>query len=203
MTSERVTRYFDELRRALRPQGVFSAQVVEELHDHLIDAIEGARTRGLTDDAAEREAIARCGPADVIAAHVAAGVPRLRRRMLLAICIATMLATAFLSLSLLIFRPPRANYWLWSAEAALFALQGAVTIVVLQRGSEPSTPIRALLTTGGIALAIVGANALYSIATSHFEGYGLLLGTLLIFQGALTIAYFRRRRIQLATATMS
>jgi len=203
MTSEQVTRYIDDLKRAFRSQGVFDAQIVEELRDHLIDAIEEGRLRGLTADAAEREAIARCGPPELVAAHVAAGLPRLRRRTLLTLCAATMLASAFLSLSLLIFRPPRASYSVWIAEAALFAVQGAVTIVVLLRGGAPSTSIRALLTAGGIALVLIGASALYATATSHFEGYGLLLGTLLSLQGVLTIAFFRRRPIRLSTAAVS
>ncbi len=200
--SKRVTQYVDELRRTLRSQGIFDAQVVDELRDHLIDAIEEGRLRGLTVDAAESEALARCGPPELVSAHVAAGVPRLRRGALLALCTATILASAFLSLSLLIFQPPRANYPVWIVEAMLFAIQGAITIIVLLRGGAPSTSIRALLTAGGIAVAYVGSSALYATATHHFEGYVLLLGILLTFQGILTIVYFRRRSLQIPTTTV-
>ena len=74
MTSERDERYIDELRRAFRSHGILDVQIVEELREHLIDAIEEGRLRGLHPGDAEREAIAKCGPPDLVAAHVAARV---------------------------------------------------------------------------------------------------------------------------------
>jgi len=202
MTSDRITKYIDDLTRALRGDGAFDATVVDEVRDHLSDAIEDGIRRGLPADAAEREAIARCGPPDVVAAHVAAGVPRVRRRALLALCAATVLASTYLSLSMFILRPPRANYSVWTIEAALFAVQGALTIAALVRGGSPSTWSRALLIAGSVVLVVVGVSALSAAATSHFEGYGVLLGAMLTMQGVLTIEHFVRRRIHRAVESM-
>ena len=191
MNGDPVTRYIDNLKSALRLRGAFDATLIEEIREHLVDAIEEGIRRDLPADDAAREAIARCGPPDVVAAHAAMVVPRLRRRVLLAFCTATILACAFLSLSLWILRPPRANYYGWGAEAALFVAQSAITIFTLLRFGTPSTSSRALLTAGGLMLIFVGGGALYSAATIHFQGYGVLLGSLLIVQGAMTIVHFR------------
>jgi len=202
MTSDRIIRYLDDLTRALRADGAFDAAVVDEVRDHLSDAIEDGIRRGLPADAAEREAIARCGPPDVVAAHVAAGVPRVRRRALLALCAATVLASAYLSLSLVILRPPLANYGLWAIEATLFAVQGALTIAALVRGGSLAAWSRALLTAGGIVLVVIGVSALSAAATRHVEGYSVLLGAMLTVQGVLTIEHFVRRRVDRAVEGM-
>jgi len=203
MTSEQVTRYVEDLTRALRSRGAFDASVVAEVHDHLIDAIEGGIQRGLSAEAAAREAIARCGAPDVVASHIAAGVPRLRRRALLASCSLTVLASSFLFLSLSILRPPAAPYGAWIVQA-LFIAQGVLTIVVVRRGGSPSSSTRALLAAGAIALLLIGGTALYETARAvhHFEGYGLVAGILLTAQGLTTIAYFYRRRMRLAATTL-
>jgi hypothetical protein len=203
MSGERLTGYIDELRGALRSRGAFDASVVDELRDHLIDAFDEGIRRGLSADAAEREAIVRCGSPDVVAAHIAAGTPRLRRRALLAICSLTALASSFLFVSLSILRPPGASYAAWIAQA-LFLAQAVLTIVVVRRGGSPSSPTRALLTAGAIALLLIGGTALYetALAVHHFEGYELVAGILLTAQGLMTVAYFYRRRIRLAARTL-
>jgi len=48
---------------------------------------------------------------------------------LLAMCAFTLLATGYLSLSLAILRPPRANYPAWFLMATLFVAQSVVTLV--------------------------------------------------------------------------
>jgi len=202
MTDDQVSRYIDDLRRALRSHGAFDVNLLEEIREHLIDAVDEGIRRGLPGEVAAREAIGRCGPPGVVAAHVVDGTPRLRRRALLTLCAATVLASAFLSLSLSILRPPRANYPVWTAEAALFVAQSAFTIIILLRGGSPSTSSRALLTAGGLALLLIGGSGLYSAATVHFQGYRLALGALLIVQGATTIVHFRRRPVRLPLATL-
>ena len=204
MTSEPVARYVEDLTRGLRWRGAFDAGVVDVVHDHLIDAADEGIRRGLPADVAEREAIDRCGPPHVVAAHIAAGTPRLRRRALLAICSLTLLASSYLFLSLSILRPPGASYGAWIAQA-LFIAQAVLTIVVVRRGSSPSSSTRALMTAGAIALLLIGGTALYEAARAihHFEGYGLVAGILLTAQGLMTIVHFYRRRIRLAATPLA
>ena len=199
MNSDQVSRYIDDLSHALRSRGAFDASLLAEMRDHLSDAAEAGIRRGLPADVAQGEAIARFGEPDVLAAQVAAGIPRWRRRALLALCAATILSSAYLSLSLLILRPPRADYAGWFVEAALFVVQGTLTIVALTFSGTRSWWSRSLLSAGGIAIAGIGGRALYGAVAGHVEGYGLLLGLLLSIQGLVTIQHFHRRAAHLAT----
>jgi hypothetical protein len=65
---------------------------------------------------------------------------------LAAICAFTLLATAYLTASLLILRPPRANYQPWALVASAIIVQGALTLVAMRAGSPGSdaglTPLR-------------------------------------------------------------
>jgi hypothetical protein len=76
MTSARLDIYLPQLERELARHGVVDPRalrrIVQETRDHLVDAIERARERGLSFDEAEEEAFARFGPADAVAAQFAA-----------------------------------------------------------------------------------------------------------------------------------
>jgi hypothetical protein len=102
----------------------------------------------------------------------------------------TVLATGYLSLSLTILRPPRANYEEWIPLAALFLLQGMLTLVAIAHG-VPGRVIRGALVAGAIAILCVGGLWVYATASGpHFEGYALVLGSALVIQGALTVPVF-------------
>jgi hypothetical protein len=119
---------------------------------------------------------------------------------LAAICVFTLLATAYLSASLLILRPPRANYQQWALVATLILVQSALTLAALWLGSkgpwlteapEARRRARYLAMAGGVAIAALGASSVYgTISGTHFEGYALVLGSALIIQGLMTIAAF-------------
>jgi hypothetical protein len=114
------------------------------------------------------------------------------KTVLAVVCSSTVLATVFLSLSLAVLHPPRANYVEWSRVAALFLAQGALTMVALAR---PATAewMRWLLLAGAAAIMWVGGSwALSTINSSHFEGYAVVLGSALVVQGMLTIPLFLR-----------
>jgi hypothetical protein len=192
MNGDLLDRYLDELIRALRSRGAFDPGLLEEVREHLVDAVEEGVRRGLTADAAAREALARFGPPDVVAAHAAAGATPFERRVLLALCMLSILAIVYLTLSLMILGPPRANYSAWFVEASLFIAQAALTIVALFRKGSLSSAHRYLLTAGGGAIALVGVVTLYASRTAHFEGYAVVLGTLLGLQGLVTVAHFLR-----------
>jgi hypothetical protein len=191
MNTDRLARYLEELTRALRAHGVYSRRLVDELRDHLVDSVETGQHWGLTADAAQDEAIANVGTPDLVARNAAAGAPRLCRGMLLSVCAGTILSIAYLSLSLLLLRPPRANYRGWSAEAAFVFLLTAVTFAWAKAGDLRSPWTRPLLVFGSFALTTIGATTLYASLTRHFEGYGAVLGVLFTLQALLTLMQLR------------
>ncbi len=110
-------------------------------------------------------------------------------------CMFTLLATAYLTASLLVLRPPRANYQQWSLMAALIIAQGVVTLVALLL-ARPA-PVRYAALAGAFAIALVGALSVFNtLSGPHFEGYALVLGSMLVVQGALTLAVFARRPLE-------
>jgi len=112
------------------------------------------------------------------------------KTLLVVISSLTLLATGFLSLSLLILHPPRANYQEWFPMAALFLAQGGLTLFAVTRDASARW-IRGLLIAGGIAILSVGALWAYATASApHFEGYAVVLGSALAVQGALTATVF-------------
>jgi|SRR5712691_2342721 len=120
---------------------------------------------------------------------------------LAAICVATQLATAYLTASLLILHPPRANYRQWFLSAALFVAQGALTLAALGMGRQKRLHddwlrlsdgvLRWPVVAGGGAIIWIGVSWIRAtLSGSHFEGYALVLGSALALQGALTLAVF-------------
>lgn len=106
---------------------------------------------------------------------------------LAAICIFTLSATVYLSASLLLLRPPRANYQQWSLVATAIVAHGLLTLFALRAGSPKG--LRYAAAGGGIALAALGASSVYgTLAGEHFEGYARVLGSVLIVQGLLSIS---------------
>jgi hypothetical protein len=117
---------------------------------------------------------------------------------LAAMCVFTLLATAYLSASLLILRPPRANYQHWALTAFVIVAQGGLTLIALRSGNHlrqgfGGQGVRYVVAGSGVALAALGASSVYStLSGPHFEGYALVLGSAMIVQGLLTIAAFAK-----------
>lgn len=65
--------YLRQLERELRQGGYADARVMEEVREHLIDAVDDGLSRGLSAEDAEREAFERFGPPEAIAAHLIPG----------------------------------------------------------------------------------------------------------------------------------
>jgi hypothetical protein len=109
------------------------------------------------------------------------------RTILAVICSFTVLATGFLSLSLVLLRPPRANYQEWFLMAALFIAQSLFTLVAIT-GALSGRWTRWLLLIGGVAIIWVGTSwARGTMSGRHFEGSALVLGSVLVVQGVLTL----------------
>jgi hypothetical protein len=71
MMSALLQAYLSRLARELRKHGLKDRRIVEEAREHLVDAIDEGLQRGLSVDAAEREAFVRFGPPETVAAHFA------------------------------------------------------------------------------------------------------------------------------------
>ena len=115
---------------------------------------------------------------------------------LLALCAFTLFATALLSLSLILLQPPRANFQQWFLMAALIVAQGALTLTAVA-GAKPAGWMQWLLVSGAAAVMWMGATWVYAtVHGSHFEGYALVLGSVLLVQGAVPVAYLTPRLIR-------
>ena len=113
---------------------------------------------------------------------------RMLRNALLGLCALTVLAVVYLTLSVLVLRPPRANLAAWLPLAALLITQCALTCAAVFRHVGW---LRLLVAAGGAALIALGLWMVRGTLTSdHFEGYALVLGAMLVLQGALTVAVF-------------
>ena len=112
------------------------------------------------------------------------------KTLVAALCVLTLLAVAYLSLSLTVLRPPRANYSAWFAVAAVVTVQTGATLIAM---AMPMTWLRVAAAAGGAVLAAMGVWMIRETLTSpHFEGYALVLGAMLLAQGLLTGAMFVR-----------
>jgi len=69
MTSGPLDPYLRALARALHERGHEASRIVDEAREHLVDAVEDGVRRGLAREDAEREAVERFGPPDLIAAQ--------------------------------------------------------------------------------------------------------------------------------------
>jgi uncharacterized protein involved in exopolysaccharide biosynthesis len=69
MTPGPLDAYLRALASALHHRGHAAARIVAEAREHLADAVEDGLRRGLTREDAEREAVERFGPPDLIAAQ--------------------------------------------------------------------------------------------------------------------------------------
>ena len=115
---------------------------------------------------------------------------------LVALCAFTLLATAVLSLSLVVLQPPRANVQQWFLQAALIVAVCALTLVVVT-GRTPRDWMRWLLVPGAATVMWLGATSVYAtVHGSHFEGYALVIGSALVVQGAVTLAYLAPRLVR-------
>ena len=81
MTSAPLEAYLSQLERELRKHGLLDRRIVEEAREHLVDAIDHGLERGLSVDAAEREAFVRFGPPETVAAYFATERYRMSNRL--------------------------------------------------------------------------------------------------------------------------
>jgi hypothetical protein len=83
MTPGPIDAYVQRLRRELRRHFIADARILDEVRDHLVDAVERSRERNESVEA-EAEAIARFGSPEVVAATFAADRTQVLHQWLLA-----------------------------------------------------------------------------------------------------------------------
>jgi hypothetical protein len=106
---------------------------------------------------------------------------------LTAMCGLLLLAVSYLSVSLIVLNPPRANLSAWFALAAVLSLQTVLTLMALHV-PEPPASLRPLVIAGAcVLLGIAVWRIRATLSSSHFEGYNLLLAAMLIVQATLTM----------------
>jgi hypothetical protein len=195
VSAGRIAEYIAELRDALRGRLAVDATFIDEVADHLEDAADAAMLGGLPRHEAERQAIARFGDAAMVAELAAPGGARMRQ-LITFTCAATIAATVYLTVSLLVLHPPHADLGRWLPAAAFFIVQGGYTVTLVRRGGSLSSTERVLVAAGAIAIGYIGGAAL--VAARHAEGYALILGAMLAAQSMLTLVHVASRGTQRA-----
>ncbi len=77
---------------------------------------------------------------------------------LAAICTLVLLATGYLTLSVVVLQPPRANYPVWFTLATICVAQSVLTLVATGHPRPPAW-LRLLVAAGSVALAAIGCAA--------------------------------------------
>ena len=124
MTPGPLDTYLRALARALHARGHAAARIVAEAREHLIDAVEDGMRRGLARDDAERDAIQRFGPPDLVAAQA----PLVRSRPMSRL-------TAALDTIVVHWR------WITAATAAAALLCGVAAYYLLPKAYESQSVI--------------------------------------------------------------
>jgi hypothetical protein len=102
------------------------------------------------------------------------------------LCSLTLLAVAYLTVSVLVLRPPRANLSGWFPVAAVIAIASMASIAAAAQARAPQS-LRLSAVIGAVILFGLGIWMIRgTLQSPHFEGYQLLLGAMLIVQGVLT-----------------
>jgi hypothetical protein len=106
---------------------------------------------------------------------------------LAAMCVIVLMAATYLSLSLAALNPPRAVFAAWFSLAAVITAQAVLTLIVVSMQS-PAAPLRVAIIAGALMLCGIAAwRVSATLSSSHFEGYNLLLATMLVIQAVLTL----------------
>jgi hypothetical protein len=113
------------------------------------------------------------------------------KNLLAVSCAATLVATGYLSLSLLVLSSPRANFTVWFELAAVLGAQSLATIIAINLPRPPAA-LRYAVASGALLLLLIATWRVRATLTgAHFEGYNLLLGAILVVQGVLTFRVVR------------
>ena len=170
MMGASVDRYLNELGAGLRPYPGRKSDVVNEIRDHLLEAIERRRGEGLTVPEAAEQAMSALGSPRDLAQQIVAQRAWGRTRAMLPICLLLGLVMALID-----------NQPTWDdTGVSAFAIMGATGALSL---FEPTRPwLWALVIGAWFPL----------LAISLHGNYGALLALLFAFGASYTGSFVRR-----------
>lgn len=199
--------YLRALKRALRGNPFLARRILAEVADHLAEAAEAGRRKGMNQHDAEEDAVRRLGPADEFARRFDRFAMPLRLMLTVAsVC------TAGIALWLLwvctVVLPSRdpAHIPMWRTVAICYVAYSGLSWAVLLGGTRAPI-LRTLVvavSVAAVALGLYGIGSMVNVARTggHFEGYLILMGLLLAAHGlaAIGFAAVTRRAATLAVS---
>jgi len=95
MAGNHIQKYLHALKRQLWLRGVFDPESLEEVENHLLEAVEAGIRRGLSVDESERRAVERFGSVKVVSLAFEREKNTLMQKLLLALAVLTGLFIAY------------------------------------------------------------------------------------------------------------
>lgn len=194
--------YLAALRGSLRGNPLLARRVIEEVADHLAEAVAAARRSGMSEHDAEEDAVRRFGPPAQFAGQFDRfGLPF--RFLLMFASIATIGVGLWLLWVIALVLPARdpAHIPMWRTVALCFFAYSGLSWAYLAVGPRHAALRWAVLlvSLGAIGLGLYGVVAmiLQGLEGEHFEGYIVLMGLVLAGHGLSAFAYtLLTRRIE-------
>jgi hypothetical protein len=184
MTSERCEAYLQRLQRQLRKHGLLHARIVDEAREHLLDAIEDGVRRGLSVEAAEREACSRFGRTDELSAEFGQVYRWDYLLWYLAKIAASVVASIAVALSIEVIVNLRVELQAEALRLAPgFSRTAAMAVAVVlalatawEIGRKPFDGRRAIFATGAYAAICLVVQALFAQGIEAFGSATFLVG---------------------------
>ena len=186
--------YLNELRCELGREPLLARRVLEEVADHLAEAVAEGRRSGMSEHEAEKDAVRRFGSAHEFARQFDRFA--LPFRLLLGFAsLATVGVALWLFWVIAFVLPARdpVHIPMWRTVAACFLAYSALSWAYLVRGPR-NVVLRWLVLTlsaAAIGLGLYGGVAMirHAAAAGHFEGFIVLMGLVLVGHGLCAIGY--------------
>jgi hypothetical protein len=184
MTPERSDTYLSRLQRELRKYGLLNARILDEAREHLRDAIEDGVRRGLSVEAAEREACARFGSTEELSAEFGRVYPwhyLLWDLAKIAACVVASVAVALAIEVVVNLRVElQAEVWRLAPGFSRTAMMAVAVVLGLATAWEiarkPFSGRRAAMAAGTYAAVCVLSQLLFSQGIEAFGSATLLVG---------------------------
>ena len=205
MNPKIVDAYILRLESTLRKQGLVNPRIISEAREHLADAIADGRDRGLSEDAAEREALARFGTPDDLTEELR----RVYRWDYLVWYLAKIAASVIVSVAVALLIQVLVNLRLEFQTEALrlapgFSRAAIMSVAVVlglatawEIGRPPFSVRRATLAIGAYAAVCIVVQVLYAQGIAAFGA-----ATMLVCLGWLSSRLERRPAKLLLTFAM-
>jgi hypothetical protein len=184
MTSDRCETYLSRFQRELRKYGLLNARIVDEAREHLRDAIEDGVQRGLSIEAAERDACARFGKTDDLGAEFGRVYPWDYLLWYLAKIAASVVASIAAALAIEVLVSLRvelqAEAWRLAPGFSKTAIMAVAVVLGIatawEIGRKPFNVRRAVVATCTYAAICLAAQLLFVQGIEAFGSATLLVG---------------------------